>query len=466
MLALFICVNQVPAQSGGGAGPTTPASDATDKELLTEPLQFIQTMYKLSAEQKAKLQTMLAELLPDHRGYEERIALTLHRLRTARSIAAHDPTMREADRKRMAAKFERQYNNIKARAPLSYANIIRRTETMLSQAQVAEARARIMAKFADRLGGDAPSFDIKKIDALLAGPIPPPDRYQTPQSEATRLDAHAASERPQTPPTNTREPHKRSPSKPDPVSKTVPQRTIKPAPPESEWPQYTEMRSARYGFNAEQKKTAKDILSNCQSRVASYRKLNHSVDALFDEYMQRVDALITVEQRQRIDGIAPPKSDPSRARAHAHTQQPPKRQAPPKPLEPAPPESEWSRHAETTAAHLGFTAQQKETAAAIIESCRSRAAAHRKQHKADYESVDKMTNPAEKAGATRKLNHRLDELYYELTQRVDSLTTVEQKQRTAKGQPPKKKAGSPKAQAQNINKKTQPSEKAAPKSNP
>ena len=118
---------------------------------------------------------------------------------------------------------------------------------------------------------------------------------------------------------------------------------------------------------------------------------------------------------------------------------------PPKPLQPAPPESEWGKYLETTAAKYKLSSGQRELADAVLSSCQARAKVHREQRKADYDAAQKIPDPAKKAETLKALNERLDGLYDELTQRVDSLATLEQNKPPAPpatpGPPPAKPAG-------------------------
>jgi len=96
-------------------------------------------------------------------------------------------------------------------------------------------------------------------------------------------------------------------------------------------------------------------------------------------------------------------------------------------VKPAPPVAEWAAVVEQITGKFGFTDPQKTLAKSILESYQTRAATHREQRKADYEAAEQLADPAKKVEELGKLNERLNLLFDELTQRVESLATAEQK---------------------------------------
>ncbi len=110
--------------------------------------------------------------------------------------------------------------------------------------------------------------------------------------------------------------------------------------------------------------------------------------------------------------------------------------APPKPLEPAPPEAEWANYVDQASADYGFSKAQEQAARAVFSSCRSRAQAHRSGRQAEYQEVENTADQAERVEALRQLNLRLDQLYAELTERVDAVASLEQKRKADKGSAP------------------------------
>jgi hypothetical protein len=151
------------------------------------------------------------------------------------------------------------------------------------------------------------------------------------------------------------------------------------------------------------------------------------------------------------------KATPSKARANRSL-------GPPKPLKPAPPESQWAKYVEDHSTRLGFNDQQKAIAASVLESCRSRASTHREQKKAEYESAEKIADSAEKTKRLGELNYRVNVLYDELTRRIDAIPSVEQKQMGEKGQAPKAKPAKTESSASPPSAKKEPAK--APKNEP
>jgi hypothetical protein len=124
----------------------------------------------------------------------------------------------------------------------------------------------------------------------------------------------------------------------------------------------------------------------------------------------------------------PPQPAPVDPHAKAAPPPPPPPQ-PPKPIPPAPPEDQWTKDHQAIIAKYEFSDVQKMTAEAALKGCIDRAAAHREAHKADYETAQKLSDPAAKETMTKALQLPLDKLYDELVQRTEALATLEQKLR-------------------------------------
>lgn len=122
------------------------------------------------------------------------------------------------------------------------------------------------------------------------------------------------------------------------------------------------------------------------------------------------------------------KKSPGQSPATPQKKQPPQPTTPPKPLPPAPAVAEWSRTLEATAAKYKFSEEQIKTAQRVLKSCVTRAENHLKNKKTDYEQAEKLTNADQKEKRIRTLNKTLDQLYNELSQRVESIASIEQKQ--------------------------------------
>lgn len=82
----------------------------------------------------------------------------------------------------------------------------------------------------------------------------------------------------------------------------------------------------------------------------------------------------------------------------------------------------------------GFTDAQRQTATTILTSCTTRARAHLDSVKSDIDKANNMTDEAAKARTLRSLTKEVDKLYGELTGRIESVATIEQRQKTATSQ--------------------------------
>ncbi|MBN2562953.1 MAG: hypothetical protein JXQ75_18675 [Phycisphaerae bacterium] len=497
LLVVLLAVSQVSAQTPRGAGqasaePAKPPRPDDEAQMLMEVhLKIVQELYHLNADQIAKLRPAMVKLVPSQERYDAQTAVTLRRLRIARSIVTNDQTLAEGQRAERAEDFERQYRRITARAPLSIASIASQAEALLSKEEIAAAHAQIKAKLASRLKGDD-QITPETIDALLSGPIPLIDvpRVQStpsgPIARPERNERRTESVPPSNPPPPSRDPAKTRPKRPNPaaveaakrptieaplVKRSTPDKPassepLRPAPPESEWDAYIKATSTKFGFTDAQMQAAKNALNGCQSRALAHRqqrqgdykaaeklanpgertetlsKLHNRLDVLYHELTQRVDAIVTVEQRQRVEGITVPERKQPRATPLARDvqPQPPQPPPPPRPLDPAPPESQWAGFVETTSTKMSFSEGQMAVAKGILDSCLSRASAHREQTKTAYATAEQIADQTKKVEEVRKLNRRLDELYDELTQRVSAITTVEQQERVNGVEPPKRVA--------------------------
>lgn len=484
VLALF--TGSVAVAQPAGEPASEPQRDNLIQLTSDIQIKLVQELYGLAPEQAAKLHADVPALIPEQKAHETRIDLTLRRLSLARSFVEKDQNLSPEERAGRLATFERQYHELTAKGPLSLAAIIRRTESMLPPERLAKAKADIAVKLADRLQGQT-TVTPETLHALFSGPMPtaevPEVRRPTPPPPPP---VTAATPPPPvtTPPTTTTPPPPPPVTTPPPpvVRQPVPPpapKVFKPAPPLAEWPAFVDQTTAKINYTNEQKSLATGILESCRKRAEDHLSqhkseydaaaqvadpaakteklalLNKRLDALYDELTQRVTSLATVEQKQKagiVDPPPPPRPPPAvtppaappqlaapksqvsqeptaRSAPPPAAQRPPQPVAPPAPrvLKPAPPEAEWAAAVDQAAGKFGFTTEQKKLADSILESCQSRAATHRQLRQADYEAAAKNPDAAKKSEETGKLNDRLNVLYDELIQRVESLATAEQK---------------------------------------
>jgi hypothetical protein len=129
---------------------------------------------------------------------------------------------------------------------------------------------------------------------------------------------------------------------------------------------------------------------------------------------------------------APPAmQQPNEAAAppHAHSPAPPIQPTVvnvPREIKPAPPLADWDAYPKSTAERLGFTAEQTAKAEAIASQCKQRAAQYRDETKEAYADLARITDPAAAAEKRKALDAGFDQIYDEMTQRVDAIATIEQ----------------------------------------
>lgn len=111
---------------------------------------------------------------------------------------------------------------------------------------------------------------------------------------------------------------------------------------------------------------------------------------------------------------------------------PPVDPGPPKVIEPAPPLEQWAGLIGQTIAKYKFNPEQNTKAQAILSHCRDRAAAHKQENEEAYQQAAAIADADERSARLKKLNLKLDTLYDQLAERVDSLATLEQKQAASK----------------------------------
>ncbi len=346
VLILLAAVSVASAQQAGQPVAASPARQEAVGKQFGEHLAFVQRVYRLDAGQVAKLRPVLTGMAPAHQQYEAEYALTLRRVRIARSIVLDRDQLTVEARNAKAAPFERQYWRIVTNAPLSLASIARHAESLLSKEQVAETHGRLKTRFAGRMKDPNAEFDIQQFDALFAGSIPDielpnmvragpspqlaqslrPTLERTPDAQAE--DSKLPKTRAQPSPRKTRPPSPRPP------------RNVGPAPVMEEWAQVVEKASSKYGLTQKQKVTASAVLESCQKRAESHRqeqetnyasaqaiadpkekgeklgKLNRRLDLLYDELTQRIGSIATMEQKASA-GELPPAKKPGVAKPGA-----------------------------------------------------------------------------------------------------------------------------------------------------
>ncbi len=127
---------------------------------------------------------------------------------------------------------------------------------------------------------------------------------------------------------------------------------------------------------------------------------------------------------QQIQPAPPPPPPPSLAAPTA--------QVPPgQPLPAAPPAAEWAGYFEKAATRFEFTPDQKQQAEEIANQCTARAAKLRDTIGPALRDAEKLADGAEKNKKLRDVNAPLDRMYDQMVRRIDSIASLEQRNRAA-----------------------------------
>ncbi len=122
----------------------------------------------------------------------------------------------------------------------------------------------------------------------------------------------------------------------------------------------------------------------------------------------------TREARPKIDRSQPqPKAD----------------KLPDAPYAKAPPLDEWDKHVAAIAEKYAFTDAQVTKAQSILRDLRRRAYQYRTSHAQDYERAEKIEDRAKREAQIKYLDKAIDAMFDELKQRLESLPTIEQRQK-------------------------------------
>ncbi len=117
--------------------------------------------------------------------------------------------------------------------------------------------------------------------------------------------------------------------------------------------------------------------------------------------------------------------------AHAKLPPPPKGRISslraPKPIVAAPPIARWPETLKASVAKYGFSGQQSKSAQSVLASCRKRAEAHLAARKTEYDQANQLADAKAKAMRINKLNTKINKLYHEMNQRIDSIASIEQR---------------------------------------
>lgn len=335
------------------ARPYLPADEGDVQKLIADRTQFVQDIYQPSAEDAAKILEAMRDLEGTQAQYQRQSALSLSRLNLSYSIVYHDTNRDPAKRTELMKRFERQYHNILAKAPLSLRNVVRLAEATLTPDVATKGRAAIAQKLATQATQLGETFDIERIDGIAYGPLVPGPRpeIQLPERptaqplvltpDKTPPPAAPPASTPPTPPPSTPTPPAAPPAQPvpapiqptardatpppppaPPTAKTA-SAVVSPAPGVSEWKNMLNVATQKYGYNPAQMEAAQSVINQSLSiaekhraanagayaeveklpdspeKAAKLKTLNEPLDKVYDTMMKRMESIASLEQRNR-----------------------------------------------------------------------------------------------------------------------------------------------------------------------
>ncbi len=101
------------------------------------------------------------------------------------------------------------------------------------------------------------------------------------------------------------------------------------------------------------------------------------------------------------------------------------------PVPPAPPIAEWKNHLNVATEKYGFNAAQMEAAQGVINQTISFAAKFQESNQASLDEAKAMPDSPEKAARIKELTDPVDRAYDAMVRRIDSLASIEQRNRAA-----------------------------------
>lgn len=322
-MTVLLSAATLSAQTPATAAKPRPGSAAEFDALVAERIEFVRKTYQISNEQATRLQSELNALIPNHKSYMSRNENKLRLRTTTLSKVLPDQQMSDSIKARLTEKFQNEIFDVHTNAPLSLTNTVKKTEGMLSKAQIEKGRQVIAQRFAVKLKGA--TLNLNKLDHLILEPIRP-----SPSSEATPEPGENPKPTPVAQNPAPSEAAKKPNAKPQAETKTRPPRPkprkskkpLEPAPPIETWSTVVETKISKYVFSDLQKNVAQRVLLNCRQRAQSHlahskadydqanqlagpekakklKELNRPLDGLFDELNQRIDSIASEEQKRK-----------------------------------------------------------------------------------------------------------------------------------------------------------------------
>ncbi|MBX3395034.1 MAG: hypothetical protein KF841_06665 [Phycisphaerae bacterium] len=343
LMVLGAVATPLAADSGpAGATPTDAQRKAEAlRRFKSARLAFVKDLYALDGGQASNVEAWMESQAAAHQSYMAERELTLRRREVAlTSLITKMRDISDATRDEVARRMQEQIYDIYSKAPLSLANTARYTESILSPDMVELGRKMIQNRHADKLG--VGPVDIARLDRLLVEPVRVgsgevvfPARASTAAADTLRANAtkEARSSGAEAyPASNKLKPDPRAaedspvmkkpppPSAPEISASSAP---LEPAPPIDQWKSRLESMIARYELTDDQRSVAESIFESCQSRAQraleakhadiekaesipdeasrakALRTLTKEADRIFSEMCSRIEAVASVEQRNR-----------------------------------------------------------------------------------------------------------------------------------------------------------------------
>lgn len=157
---------------------------------------------------------------------------------------------------------------------------------------------------------------------------------------------------------------------------------------------------------------------------------------------KKIDLAQPVEPNQGVQPAAdgpkpPPKIDTSRPRTSEHAgDKPTSTTGPPgepKKVTPSPPLDEWDKYVAEAARKYAFSDAQIAKARANLAGMKNRANEYRRSHADDYAKADSIADAKLRAERLQQLDSPIDAFFEELKARLESLPTLEQRQKAEGG---------------------------------
>lgn len=316
VLGVFTCVAW-----GQSPTPYLAASEPDANKLMADRIRFVRDFYEIDNPTTDKLINELRGLVSFQEKYIAESSKSIYRIELAATLVMNDPNSPESERAAKQSRFKSQLEAIHGRAPMSLSKIAAMADSMVGQQKADAAHAKMARYFADKLGSQP--FATTRLDGLVMPPL-----KQVKQNEVIATARPTPTPAPASPtptpiqnppvakenPPTTAKPPVAPPAAPQ-LAPSIP-RDIKPAPPVSDWPNLVNEKATKVAYSPEQKRVVEKIIAQCKARadaikespdadkpVESKHGKHKPLDLLYDELVQRVDALATAEQKAK---LAPP----------------------------------------------------------------------------------------------------------------------------------------------------------------